>query len=59
MNQYTYVGVTQYLYNNNGCLSTDDAYKYYYDCENRLTDVNDLSDNPVGCKYYLFINSYY
>ncbi|MCK4886133.1 MAG: hypothetical protein KAS96_02030 [Planctomycetes bacterium] len=52
MNQYTYVGVTQYFYNNNGCLSNDGTYKYYYDCENRLIDVNDVNDAAVASYKY-------
>jgi YD repeat-containing protein len=36
------VGGTSCTYDANGNLADDGAdYKYYYDCENRLTDVND------------------
>jgi len=52
MNQYTYVGATQYFYNDNGCLSRDSTYRYYYDCENRLTDVNNLANQPIASYKY-------
>lgn len=32
----------------------DDTYKYYYDCENRLTDVNNANDSPVVSYKYDF-----
>ena len=31
------------------------AYLYYYDCENRLTDVNDQSDDPVASYKYDYL----
>jgi len=48
LNQYTSVGGTSYSYDNNGNLTDDGTYLYYYDCENRLTDVNDQSDQLVA-----------
>ena len=54
LNQYDSVGGTNYGYDDNGNLTDDGMYKYYYDCENRLTDVNDQSDNPVVSYKYDF-----
>jgi YD repeat-containing protein len=39
LNQYTSVGGTTYRYDDNGNLTNDGFYRYYYDCENRLTHV--------------------
>ncbi len=36
----------------NGNLADDGSYLYYYDCENRLVDVNNQSDNPVAAYKY-------
>jgi YD repeat-containing protein len=36
-----------YSYDDNGNLTDDGTYKYYYDCENRLTGVNEVNDAPV------------
>ncbi|MCK5612960.1 RHS repeat protein [Candidatus Pacearchaeota archaeon] len=52
LNQYTAVGPqgsqTSYYYDANGNLADDGTYLYYYDCENRLLDVNDkATSNPV------------
>ena len=47
LNQYSSVGGTGFTYDNNGNLSYDGTYRYYYDCQNRLIDVNDQSDDPV------------
>ena len=56
LNQYTAVGPqgsqTSYYYDRNGNLNDDGQYKYYYDCENRLTDVNNQSDQPVASYKY-------
>lgn len=46
------VGGTSYRYDKNGNLVDDGTYKYYYDCENRLTDVNDFDDDTVASYYY-------
>ncbi len=58
LNQYDAVGPvgseTPYSYDRNGNLTDDGTYLYYYDCENRLTDVNDQSDNPVVSYKYDF-----
>jgi RHS repeat-associated protein len=52
LNQYISVGGTSYSYDLNGNLTNDGVYKYYYDCENRLTDVNDQNNNRIAsCKY--------
>jgi RHS repeat-associated protein len=40
LNQYTMVSGVTYSYDDNGNLTNDGFYRYYYDCENRLTDVN-------------------
>jgi RHS repeat-associated protein len=52
LNQYNTVGSDSYTYNTNGCLEDDNTYKYYYDCENRLVDVNDQSNNSVASYSY-------
>jgi RHS repeat-associated protein len=40
-------------YDKNGNMTVGpNGWRYYYDCENRLTDVNDYDDDPVvSCKY--------
>lgn len=35
-------------------MTYDGTYRYYYDCENRLTDVNDAADDPVASYKYDF-----
>jgi RHS repeat-associated protein len=40
LNQYGSVDGVIYGYDNNGNLTYDGTYLYYYDCQNRLTDVN-------------------
>lgn len=56
LNQYINVGPVgnqvTYEYDNNGNLTFDGIYKYKYDCENRLTDVNDQNDVPVASYEY-------
>jgi YD repeat-containing protein len=56
LNQYTQVGPSgsrvTYDYDDNGNLSFDGAYHYRYDCENRLIDVNDQSNNRVASYSY-------
>ncbi len=52
LNQYTSVGGSSYSYDNNGNLTDDGLFKYYYDCENRLTDVNDQSNAAVASYSY-------
>ena len=41
-----------YGYDDNGNLTNDGTYKYYYDCENRLTDVNEVNDAAVASYGY-------
>jgi hypothetical protein len=49
LNQYDSVGGTNYSYDNKGNLINNGAFnKYYYDCENRLTDVNTVADVSVA-----------
>jgi RHS repeat-associated protein len=36
-------------------LTDDGLFKYYYDCENRLTDVNDQSDTAVASYSYDYL----
>lgn len=55
LNQYTSVGGTPYSYDDNGNLSNDGTYLYYYDSQNRLTDVNDASDAPVASYVYNYL----
>jgi len=47
LNQYGSVGGVSYSYDDNGTLIDDGTYLYYYDCENRLTGV----DEEVSYKY--------
>ena len=47
LNQYAAVGGINYSYDLNGNLTYDGVYRYYYDCENRLVDVNEANDAPV------------
>ena len=55
LNQYTEVGDNDdFSYDLNGNLTNDGTYKYYYDYENRLTDVNDQSNNRVASYKYDF-----
>jgi len=51
LNQYTSVGGTTYSYDDNGNLADDGTYLYYYDCENRLTDVNDKATGDPAASY--------
>ncbi|OHB45977.1 MAG: hypothetical protein A2Y13_00955 [Planctomycetes bacterium GWC2_45_44] len=55
LNQYTSVGGVNYSYDLNGNLTNDGIYRYYYDCENRLTDVNDSSDQPIASYEYDYL----
>jgi RHS repeat-associated protein len=55
LNQYTSVGGTSFSYDDNGNLINDGLYKYYYDCENRLTDVNDANDSPIASYEYDYL----
>jgi RHS repeat-associated protein len=41
-----------YHYDDNGNLTCDGFYKYYYDCENRLTDVNYVNNSRVASYKY-------
>jgi len=52
LNEYVTVGTTTYSYDQNGNLFNDGTYKYYYDYENRLTDVNDQSNNHIASYKY-------
>lgn len=47
LNQYTTVDSLNFSYDLNGNLTNAGQYRYYYDRENRLTDVNDQSDLPL------------
>ncbi len=49
------MGGTGYSYDNNGNLTNDGTYLYYYDCENRLTEVNDINDSPVASYKYDYL----
>ncbi|MBN1796105.1 MAG: hypothetical protein JW804_05480 [Sedimentisphaerales bacterium] len=51
LNQYDSVDSVAYSYDENGNLANDGFYKYYYDCENRLTDVNYVSNNQRVAQY--------
>jgi RHS repeat-associated protein len=52
LNQYASVGDVNYTYDKNGNLTCDGFYKYYYDCENRLTDVNYVNNSRVASYKY-------
>ncbi len=52
LNQYTAVDSTNFSYDLNGNLIDTGQYKYTYDSENRLTDVNDQSDLPIASFTY-------
>ncbi|GAH11561.1 unnamed protein product, partial [marine sediment metagenome] len=52
LNQYTSVGGTAHSYDKNGNLTDDGTHKYYYNCENRLTDVNDANDQLIASYSY-------
>jgi YD repeat-containing protein len=47
LNQYTKVNTTSYTYDKNENLTFDGTHRYYYDCENRLTDVNNAADEAI------------
>jgi len=47
LNQYETVAVTNYTYDKNGNLTFDGIYRYYYDYENRLADINNASDEAI------------
>ena len=55
LNQYTSVDGTSYHYDKNGNLTDDGQYLYYYDCENRLIDANDVNDSPVASYFYDYL----
>lgn len=56
LNQYTSVDGNNYSYDDNGNLTDDGTYLYYYDCENRLTDVNDkATGDPVASYSYDYL----
>ena len=42
---------TDYNSDDNGNLTDDGTYEYYYDCENRLIDVNENGTNVASYKY--------
>ena len=55
LNQYTSVGGTACTYDDNGNLAFDGRFRYYYDCENRLIDVNDAGDARVASYAYDYL----
>ncbi len=46
---------TAYTYDDNGNLAFDGQFRYYYDCESRLIDINDASDAPIACYAYDYL----
>ncbi len=54
LNQYESVAGTNYSYDKNGNLTFDGVYHYYYDCENRLTEVNDINNQRTATYKYDF-----
>ncbi|MDD5134583.1 MAG: RHS repeat-associated core domain-containing protein, partial [Phycisphaerae bacterium] len=55
LNQYYSVAAVAFSYDLNGNLTNDGVFRYYYDCENRLIDVNDQSDQPVAHYEYDYL----
>ncbi len=55
LNQYTSVGGSAYTYDDNGNLAFDGRFHYYYDCENRLLDVNDAAHARVASYAYDYL----
>jgi RHS repeat-associated protein len=55
LNQYTSVAGTSYTYDDNGNLAFDGQFRYYYDCESRLIDINDANDAPVASYAYDYL----
>jgi RHS repeat-associated protein len=55
LDQYTSVAGTAYTYDDNGNLAFDGQFRYYYDCESRLTDINDANDAPVASYAYDYL----
>jgi len=51
LNQYTCVDSNSFSYDKNGNLTDDGTYEYYYDCENRLIDVNENGSAVASYKY--------
>jgi RHS repeat-associated protein len=57
LNQYTRVvdaNDVNYTYDKNGNLTFDGKYRYYYDVENRLTEVNNVTNQRVAAYKYDF-----
>jgi YD repeat-containing protein len=52
LNQYKTVDGNSYQYDKNGNLTCDGARNYYYDCENRLTEVNDTGGTRLATYKY-------
>ncbi|MHC4068615.1 MAG: RHS repeat domain-containing protein [Planctomycetota bacterium] len=55
LNQYDDVNNVNFSYDDNGNLTDDGLFKYYYDCENRLTEVNDINDVSVATYEYDYL----
>ena len=51
LNQYTKVNETDFTYEKNGNLTYDGQQRYYYDCENRLTEVQQGENTVAEYKY--------
>ena len=51
LNQYSSIGGTTYYYDDNGNLTNDGTYKYFYDCENRLAEVKNQSETQTIATY--------
>ncbi|MBN1795294.1 MAG: hypothetical protein JW804_01345 [Sedimentisphaerales bacterium] len=56
LNQYSSVDSVVYSYDDNGNLINDGVFKYYYDSENRLTDVNDQTNSPIVSYEYDYLD---
>jgi hypothetical protein len=51
LDQHTSVAGTACTYDDNGNLAFDGQFRYYYDCESRLTDINDAPVRIPGTPY--------
>jgi RHS repeat-associated protein len=51
LNQYTAIGTTLPEYDASGNLTKYGSFRYFYDCENRLTDVNLNTVRKMHCQY--------
>ena len=51
LNEYTAIGSTSLVYDAKGNLIQYGGWRYFYDCENRLTDFNLIDTKQLHCEY--------